>query len=182
MNDPTDPSVSANVTVSGLQEAVHDAKHTATGFAGVLDRLAEKVGGKADVRAVFGQHVTAGNVTVIPVASVFGGFGAGVNLTGVLAQPPQPAHAAGVAASIDPELPAGLGGGGGFVAWPIGFIEIEGGHARFRRLDDGGASFGIGAGVPGLVAGLALQGVRLGMALWRKRREAKPVETDPAAP
>jgi hypothetical protein len=43
----------------------------------VLERLAEKLGSKASVSAVFGEPVARAGITIIPVARVGFGFGAG---------------------------------------------------------------------------------------------------------
>ena len=70
-------------------------------------------------RLCFGSAVTAGERTVIPVASVRtaggGGFGSG-----------------------PPNAPGQGGGGGGAIdARPVGFIEIGPEGTRFERIDDG---------------------------------------------
>jgi len=85
-------------------------------FMHLLDQLAGRVGGQADAKAVFGQPITRDGVTVIPVARVFAGFGAGSTS--------EPGSG----------IPGG-GGGGGFGATPVGFIEIDKRGARFRRLE-----------------------------------------------
>lgn len=103
---------------SNLQGALADADRTATGsaFARVLERVASQLGAQADARAVFASPVTKEGVTVIPVARVFGAFGAG--------------------ASHDPAATStGVGGGGGYGAMPVGFIEIDKRGARFKRID-----------------------------------------------
>jgi len=75
-----------------------------------ISGLAERVGSAAGVKAVFGEAVERDGVTVIPVARVSWGFGGG-----------------------DGE-DEGHGGGGGAIAGPHGFIEIEGGRARYRPI------------------------------------------------
>jgi len=85
-------------------------------FLRALDRLGGQLNARADARAVFANPVTKDGVTVIPVARVFGGFGAG-NAPSSSARPG-----------------SGLGGGG-FGAQPVGFIEIDRDGARFRRID-----------------------------------------------
>jgi uncharacterized spore protein YtfJ len=82
----------------------------------LLDRLGERVGGRASAAAVFGEPIERDGVTVIPVASVAYGFGGrnGAASTG---------------------RRAGEGGGGGATR-PIGFIEISGGTAVFKPTRD----------------------------------------------
>ena len=108
----------------GMQAARYDAENAAqTGteepLMRALDVLGSQLGSRADARAVYGNPVTKDGVTVIPVARVFGGFGA-----------------AAVPGTSGGETRQGPGvGGGGFGAQPIGFIEIDRDGARFRRID-----------------------------------------------
>jgi uncharacterized spore protein YtfJ len=99
----------------------------------LLRTLSERLGAVADARAVFGEPVTQGDVTVIPVARIVGGFGGGGG-----PEIPRAGHVKG-----------GLGAGAAFVTLPIGFIEIRQGHARFRRLQDSWLPGGIASGVLG---------------------------------
>ncbi|WP_151477786.1 spore germination protein GerW family protein [Streptomyces albicerus] len=85
----------------------------------LLERLAEKLGGRASVTTVYGAPVTGDGVTVIPVARVGFGFGAGVGRE--------------VDAAKTGE---GGGGGGGAGAKPVGFIEIRNGSATYRPIRD----------------------------------------------
>jgi hypothetical protein len=81
-----------------------------------LDRLAERIGGRASVKAVFGEPIERGDLTVVPVARVRWGFGGG-------------------SGSSEAEAKAsGSGGGGGVAADAIGYIEIRSGEATFRRI------------------------------------------------
>lgn len=103
-----------------VQGATQEAERAASDepFLRTLERLSNQLGARADARAVFANPVTKDGVTVIPVARVFGGFGAGMT--------PGARNA----------RPGGLGGGGGgFNAQPVGFIEIDRDGARFRRID-----------------------------------------------
>ena len=88
------------------------------GMAEIPARLADRVGGHAGVRAIFGEPVERDGVTVIPVGRVRWGFGGGGG--GV-----RGGHIA------DGE---GSGGGGGAMVAPVGYIEISGGTARFQRV------------------------------------------------
>ncbi|MEI5009471.1 sporulation protein [Streptomyces sp. PmtA] len=45
--------------------------------ADLLEHLADQLGARASVRAVDGEPVTSGNITVIPVAEIAYGFGGG---------------------------------------------------------------------------------------------------------
>jgi uncharacterized spore protein YtfJ len=85
----------------------------------VLERLAEKLGSKASVSAVFGDALTREGITIIPVAKVSFGFGGGVGR----------GHRQG-------DIAQGGGGGGGASAAPAGYIEITDGHAVFKPIRD----------------------------------------------
>ena len=85
----------------------------------LLERLADKLGGRASVTAVYGEPVTADGVTVIPVAKVAFGFGGGAGRE--------------VGATKGAE---GGGGGGGAEAKPLGFIEIRDGTATYKPIRD----------------------------------------------
>jgi uncharacterized spore protein YtfJ len=96
-------------------EAQRQAEATlATPAADILERLAEKLGSKASVSAVFGEPVRCEGVTVIPVAKVGFGFGAGIGRR-----------------RKDAASAQGGGGGGGGSAAPMGYIEIKDGNAAF---------------------------------------------------
>lgn len=85
----------------------------------VLERLAEKLGSKASVSAVFGDPVRCEGVTIIPVARTGFGFGAGIGR-----------------GRRSGELAQGGGGGGGGSAAPIGYIEVKDGTAVFKPIRD----------------------------------------------
>jgi uncharacterized spore protein YtfJ len=100
--------------------AEETARHAATDGAvdRTLERLAELVGAKANVQAVFGEPIRQGDITVIPVARVRWGVGGGSGRS-----------------EATPEGPSsGAGGGGGAVADPVGYLEIAGGEATFRPI------------------------------------------------
>lgn len=80
--------------------------------------LADKVGNRAGVQAIFGEPVERDGVTVIPVGRLRWGFGGGGGTGG----PP------------GGEPGEGAGGGGGATVSPVGYIEISGGTATFRRV------------------------------------------------
>ncbi|GAA0348600.1 spore germination protein GerW family protein [Streptomyces blastmyceticus] len=81
-----------------------------------LERLAGKLGSRASATAVYGEPVTSGGVTVIPVAEISYGFAGGAG---------REAGAAGTGEG---------GGGGGFSARPRGFIEIKDGTTTYKSL------------------------------------------------
>ena len=81
--------------------------------ASTIEHAVEMLGGSANAKIVYGEPVTRGDVTVIPVARARMGFGMGGGR------------------SKDREQ--GAGGGGGLVADPVGYIEIRGSNTTFRR-------------------------------------------------
>ncbi|MEV7192312.1 spore germination protein GerW family protein [Streptomyces sp. NPDC093510] len=85
----------------------------------LLERLADKLGARASVTAIYGEPITRGDVTVIPVAEVGFGFGGGAG------------RETGTAKTGE-----GGGGGGGAGARPRGFIEIKNGTATYKPLRD----------------------------------------------
>ena len=82
-----------------------------------LTRMAERLGATAAASAVFGTPVESEGTTVIPVARVRWGFGGG----------------SGRGKKEDSE---GFGGGGGVQAAPVGYIDVRGGEASYRRIND----------------------------------------------
>jgi uncharacterized spore protein YtfJ len=85
----------------------------------ILVSLAEKLGSKASVSAVFGEPVARAGITIIPVAKVSFGFGSGVGR-----------------GRRQSEIAQGGGGGGGVSAVPAGFIEVTDGNAVFKPIRD----------------------------------------------
>jgi len=88
-----------------------------------VDRLAERIGGRANAKAVFGEPVERGGVTVIPVAKVRYCFGGGAGSGG---KEDEDASDEG----------QGAGGGGMVSASPLGFIELRDGQAEFKQVTD----------------------------------------------
>jgi len=70
----------------------------------LLGSLGDKLSSEATVRRVFGEPITLGDRTVIPVARVGYGFGGGMGSSG--------------------EAGEGGGGGGGVGAAPAGLVEL----------------------------------------------------------
>jgi uncharacterized spore protein YtfJ len=84
----------------------------------LLERLAEFIGAKASVQAVFGEPVHHDGLTVIPVARVRWGFGGG-----------------GGRSDAAPSGPSfGSGGGGGVAADAIGYLEVRSKGATFHPI------------------------------------------------
>jgi len=81
----------------------------------LAERLAEKFGGAGNVKVAFGDPVERGETTVIPVAKVRLGFGAGQG---------------------GDETSRGSGGGGGLQVTPVGYIEMTNGSASYRPIRD----------------------------------------------
>ena len=109
MNDPEE-------TAAADQIADLTAAHTSTTL---LERLADKLGARASVTAVYGEPITGAGVTVIPVARVGFGFGFG--------------GGAGREIGSD-KTGEGGGGGGGVESRPLGFIEIRDGTATYKPI------------------------------------------------
>ncbi|MBD0742235.1 GerW family sporulation protein [Streptomyces sp. CBMA152] len=82
--------------------------------AALMERLAEQLGRRASVSAVFGEPVTSDGITVIPVAEIGFGFAGGTGPEAGAANTGQ--------------------GGGGAGARPRGYIEIKDGTATYKPL------------------------------------------------
>ncbi|HMS63084.1 MAG TPA: hypothetical protein PKD63_12465 [Solirubrobacteraceae bacterium] len=119
---------------------------------GLLDRLADSIGTGVGAVSVFGTPVERDGLTVIPVAGsrfAFGG-GGGPTPTGM-----------------------GEGGGGSGRSRPLGFIELRGGHARFRRIAD---PIEIGIAALLVATGAAILAHALGRLAGACRRAGEPGE------
>jgi uncharacterized spore protein YtfJ len=105
---------------SELEEAMRAAeKAIGNPMDAFFQRIADRVGSRANAEAVFGDPVQQDGVTVVPVAKVRWGFGGGAG--------------SGGDSKGDGE---GAGGGGGVMASPAGYIELKGGGAQFVRIRD----------------------------------------------
>jgi uncharacterized spore protein YtfJ len=122
-------------TRPGYDEAA--AAATKAGDGGPIDafveRLAERVGGRSSVRAVFGDPVERHGLTVIPVARVRWGFGGGAGRGPVAMGPGNPTLSS-TEAEVGTDAGFGTGGGGGAMADPVGYLEIGPGGATFRPI------------------------------------------------
>jgi len=111
----------------------------------ILSVLGERLGGNANVRNVFGEPVNAEGRTIIPVARIACGMGAG---------------AGGMEKAAESGSDrSGGGGGGGMVAMPVGVVEISAAGTRFIGLRD-----------TKRIAFAAVSGVLTGMVLGRYRK------------
>jgi uncharacterized spore protein YtfJ len=107
-----------------MDEAMNDARDAAAEpIDKVLERLGEKVGAQANVKAVFGDPTERGDVTVVPVARVRWGYG-GASGTG-------PVRAG---KSDDQTVANGTGMGGGIMADPMGYLEVRPSGANYVPL------------------------------------------------
>jgi uncharacterized spore protein YtfJ len=105
------------MTPTEIEERSGVEWHGSPDVRALVEAIGEKVSRSASARAVFGEPVERDGTTVIPVAKVRFGFGGG----------------AGQARAMR-EGDGGGGGGGGVNVLPLGFIEIAGGCAKFRRI------------------------------------------------
>ena len=104
-----------------------EVENTADRFHGLVRDVVSQVCNNTGVRSVFGEPVTRGDVTIIPVASVYAGFGAGLGLG---------SHEG---SETDAGKGGGMGIGAGYVTQPWGVWEITKHGARFRRSQPQGA-------------------------------------------
>jgi uncharacterized spore protein YtfJ len=110
-------------------------------IAGVFER-------NLSVRHVYAEPVQHGDTTVIPVAKVAYGFGAGGGRRPAFG----PVQGAGSSAGTAGAEAQGGGGGGGARLTPIGALEVGPRGTRFVRYDQlprlvGAFALGVGAGV-----------------------------------
>jgi uncharacterized spore protein YtfJ len=137
-----------------VSEAQEQAEASVAGpTAHVLERLVERLGGKASVSAVFGEPVERADITIIPVAKVGFGFGAGVGR-----------------GKKDTETAPGGGGGGRASAAPVGYVEIRDGSAVFRPIRD--PLVDVLVPLAALILGSAAPRVVRKLARRRRRRNA----------
>jgi uncharacterized spore protein YtfJ len=110
------------MTTADQSDARAQAEHAAHGPQDqILEKLAERVGGKASVKAVFGDPIVRNGKSVVPVAKVRWGFGGGSG-TGPVDE------------SAGAPTGSGTGAGGGVTAEPIGYLEIGEEGAVFKPI------------------------------------------------
>jgi len=81
----------------------------------LMESMTQRLGAAANVKNVYGEPITSGDKTIIPVATVAYGFGGG----------------SGRGKQGGEETGEGGGGGGGMKAQPAGVIEITAARTRF---------------------------------------------------
>ncbi len=113
-------------------------------FQSIKDNLINK----ATVSSVYGEPISVGSKTVIPVARIAYGFGGGMGTSKALRGETQGAQFGG----------EGGGGGGGVVAAPLGVVEVTPETTRVVRFNSGGRM--IGAAVAGLLLGMIVGRMR----------------------
>ena len=125
-------------SASRYDEAVETAQRAGdpTAIDGFVERMAERVGGQASVRAVFGEPIERDGITVVPVAKVRFGFGGGAGRGPVAVGPGIEGQDAGISAESPGMSGAGTGGGGGATAEPIGYLEIGPDGATFQPITE----------------------------------------------
>jgi len=108
-----------------LSAVMDTARHAgeATPAERLLERLADRIGARASVGAVFGEPIERGDLTIVPVARVRWGFGGGAGNA-----EPAPGRPG------DGGVAGGGGGGGGAAADPVGYLEIGPDGATFRPI------------------------------------------------
>lgn len=107
----------------------------------MLEQIGKSLVSTATVRSVFGEPIQAEGKTVVPVAKVSYGFGAGAGTE----RPDEGAE----------PTEEGGGGGGGVRAFPAGALEITPAGTRFVHYTDWRTAVGAFA-AGALVAGLLL--------------------------
>ncbi len=142
-----------------MEEARREAE--ADGADKRLGKLVESLGGTASAKAVFGEPIERDGVTVVPVARVRYGVGGGGGRG--------PGRRKKDEARDGEQV--GYGHGGGVQAAPIGYIELSGGKASYRRIADPARPMAIALLFP-LVGAVAVSAVALALAglarSWRR--------------
>ena len=124
---------------SELETAMADARRAgeARPVDGFVERMAERIGARATVKAVFGDPIERDGITVIPVAKVRYGFGGGSGSGPVAVGPGLETTESFIDESDESTSEAGRsggsgsGGGGGMTAEPVGYLEIGPDGASF---------------------------------------------------
>ena len=117
-----------------MAEAVKAGRPNA--IEGFVERIAERLGGKASVRSVFGDPVERDGLTIIPVAKVRYGFGGGAGRGPVAVGPGRSGEGSPFSEGDEGGTAPGMGtgGGGAVTADPIGYLEIGPQGAAFRPI------------------------------------------------
>lgn len=150
-------------TAPGYEFAVGAARKAgeAGPIDGFVERMAERLGGKASVRAVFGKPIERDGLTIIPVARICWAFGGGAGSSLIPVGPGKDGIDAKLQADGDrPATPtsSGSGGGGGATADPVGYLEIGPDGASFIPITPAMPSPGLLL-AGGVTAALLLRGL-----------------------
>lgn len=113
----------------------------------LVEKIIERLGRSADWRVVFGDPITAGTKTIVPVARVAYGFGGGPGPAGE--QPRPNDQGAQETGSV----------GGGVAVRPVGVLEVSYAGTRFLEFGSGRR-----------LAGMFLAGLALGILATAVRR------------
>ena len=121
---------------SELETAMETARRAGGGgpIDGFVERIAERIGAHATVKAVFGDPIERDGITIIPVAKVRWGFGGGAGSGPIPVGPGRPGDVDSFAATNDQQAGSGTGGGGGVTADPVGYLEIGPDGAVFKPI------------------------------------------------
>jgi uncharacterized spore protein YtfJ len=124
---------------AGYETAIADARTAGEGgpIDGFVERMAERLGGKASVSAVFGDPIERDGLTIIPVARVRWAFGGGAGSGPVAVGPGRDGIGAGAPLGdlTSSATSSGSGGGGGVTADPVGYLEIGPDGASFIPIN-----------------------------------------------
>ena len=126
-------------TAADYETALGEARRAGGGgpIDSFVERMAERLSGKASVSAVFGEPIERDGLTIIPVARVRWVFGGGAG-SGPIAVGPgkdvtEPSEPIG-GEQPTPTMSSGSGGGGGVTADPVGYLEIGPDGASFVSI------------------------------------------------
>jgi uncharacterized spore protein YtfJ len=95
----------------------------------ILDRIGDKLGSTATVKAVYGEPIEVNGKTIVPIAKVAYGFGGGFGSG-------HGKHGSNGELEADGRHGEGGGGGGGVRAFPAGALEITESGTRFVQYTD----------------------------------------------
>jgi uncharacterized spore protein YtfJ len=96
--------------------------------ADTLEKMSNSLGSHATVKSVFGDPIQVDGKTVVPIAKIAYGFGAGGGS--------HPGRHNGDGTDASGERTEGGGGGGGVRAFPAGALEITATGTRFIQAID----------------------------------------------
>jgi uncharacterized spore protein YtfJ len=131
------PALEENIVIAVTKEV----EYGQSGDSAIVER---KHSGSGDRKTVYGEPIEAQGKTIIPVAKIVFGFGAGAASGGV-----KESTARG----------EGGGGGGGARAIPVGIVEVSAQNTRFVPITDRKK-----------LAGAVALGALLGVWFGRRRR------------